>query len=68
MELVFTCPEKQSVFHSRRYEIVENKGVRTDEAGRKFLDAKVALTEPCPLCGERHIYQADALACPLGNG
>lgn len=67
MELVFICPHKAAVFRTRHYEIVENKGVRTDEGGHKTLDAKVALIEPCPLCGEKHVYAADALACPFGD-
>ena len=45
--------------------ITENRGVITDRAGNKVLDAKIALEEPCPFCGERHVYRASELACPF---
>ena len=37
----------------------------TDDAGNKTLDAKVALNEPCPFCGQKHVYQASELSCPF---
>jgi hypothetical protein len=67
MELVFVCPQTQKVFHSGRYEIAESKGVRTAPDGGKTLDAKVALTEACPFCGQKHVYHASELACPFGT-
>lgn len=67
MELVFVCPEKDAAFPSRYFEIVDNNGVRTDAEGNKTLDAKVALTEPCPFCGQKHRYHAGDMTCPFGG-
>lgn len=67
MQLVFVCPQAQKSFYSEHYEIVANKGVQTDAAGRKTLDAAVALTEACPFCGQKHLYHANELACPFGT-
>ncbi|MFZ1985294.1 MAG: hypothetical protein WAU91_12830 [Desulfatitalea sp.] len=67
MQLVFVCPQTEKSFYSEHYEIVEHKGVRMDADGRKTLDAKVALTEPCLFCGQRHVYHAGELACPFGG-
>ena len=67
MQLVFVCPETGENFFSEGYEIVENKGVRTATDGSKALDAKVALTEACPFCGQKHVYHANELACPFGT-
>ncbi|MFZ0242833.1 MAG: hypothetical protein WAL90_14410 [Desulfobacterales bacterium] len=53
------------MFESADFRIVDNRGVITDNAGNKVLDAKVTLTAPCPLCGRRHVYQAAELPCPF---
>ncbi len=67
MRLVFVCPETGERFFSERYEIAENNGVQTALDGSKTLDAKVALTEACPFCGQKHVYHANELACPFGT-
>jgi hypothetical protein len=67
MKFVFVCPEKQKVFESASFEIISNKGISLDMKGNKFLDAKVALNEPCPFCGKKHVYHASELSCPFGS-
>ena len=62
---IFVCPEKNEVFESSDFNIVDNWGVVADEAGNKTLDAKVALNAPCPLCGQKHVYHASELSCPF---
>jgi hypothetical protein len=65
MKFIFVCPNQNKVFESEHFTIFENKGVTTDEAGNKTLDAKVSLNEPCPFCGEKHVYHASELSCPF---
>jgi hypothetical protein len=65
MTLIFTCPETNQTFYSGKFDVVENKGVTSDDRGNKILDAKVKLNEPCPACGKRHVYAAAELACPF---
>lgn len=65
MKFLFVCPEENRFFEGADFRIVENRGVITDEAGNKTLDAKVRLTEPCPLCGRLHVYRAADLSCPF---
>ncbi len=67
MKLIFVCPDQNQVFESSDYEIVENKGVITDAAGSKVLDAKVALNARCPYCGQKHIYHVSELSCPFSG-
>ena len=67
MEFIFICPETNEVFESSDFTILDNKGVISDEAGNRSLDAKVALNEPCPFCGQKHVYHASELSCPF-NG
>jgi hypothetical protein len=67
VKLVFICPEKQKVFESASFEIINNKGIALDMKGNKFLDAKVALNNPCPFCGKKHVYHASELSCPIGS-
>lgn len=67
MELIFVCPETDAVFRSRNFDITENNGVQTDSSGNKYLDAKVVLKHPCPVCGRMHVYPAGELSCPFGN-
>jgi hypothetical protein len=52
-----------SVWHCGS-KIVENRGVTTDEAGDKKLDAKVAL-KSCPFCGQMHVDRAADRPCPF---
>ena len=65
MKLIFVCPEADIDFTSDRFKVIQNKGVKTDAKGNKSLDAKVELDEPCPVCGKRHVYRANELACPF---
>lgn len=67
MKLVLVRPQRNAVFETDDYRVVDNKGVAHDAAGNKTLDAKVALNAPCPFCGERHVYQAGELSCPFGD-
>jgi len=67
MKLIFVCLNQKKVFETADYRIVENKGVITDAAGNKSLDAKVALNEPCPYCGHKHIYDVSELSCPFAG-
>ncbi len=65
VNFIFVCPNKNEIFESSNFKIFENRGVTTDGAGNKILDAKVALNEPCPFCGKMHVYHASELACPF---
>ena len=65
MKFIFVCPNRNEVFESAEFRIIENRGVVTNAAGNRTLDAKVALNEPCPLCGEKHVYDAGELSCPF---
>jgi hypothetical protein len=65
MEFTFMCADKQKSFNSNQFTIIDNKGIKTDASGNKVLDAKVILKEPCPFCGEKHIYHAKDLSCPF---
>lgn len=67
MKFLFICPTHNRLFESADFRILENKGVITDEAGNRTLDAKVALNEPCPFCGEKHVYHARELTCPFSG-
>ena len=65
MKFIFVCPHKNEVFESASFSVIENRGVTIDKHGNKILDAKVALDEPCPFCGEKHEYRASELSCPF---
>ena len=67
MKFSFLCPNQHKVFESADFSILENRGVQTDEAGNKTLNAKVALNEPCPFCGQKHVYHASELVCPFSG-
>ncbi len=66
MNFIFICPNHHKSFESADFQILENRGVVIGASGEKTLDAKVALNNPCPICGEKHVYQAADLACPFG--
>ena len=66
MEFFFVCPKLKLAFVSADFQITENLGVIKDSSGQKTLDAKVELNEPCPFCGEKHVYHATELPCPFG--
>lgn len=65
MQFVFVCPNKNQVFESSDFQVLDNRGATIDDAGNKILDAKVALNNPCPLCGQKHVYRASELSCPF---
>jgi hypothetical protein len=65
VKFIFVCPNKNKVFESSDFKILDNRGIVTDAAGNKTLDAKVALNEPCPFCGQKHFYHASELSCPF---
>jgi len=65
MKFIFTCPERNAAFETDDFDVVDNRGVRTDAEGNRILDARVVLNAPCPLCGQRHAYHASALSCPF---
>ncbi len=65
MEFIFICPKRNMTFESADFNIIENQGVISDSSGNKILDAKVELNEPCPFCGENHVYPASELSCPF---
>ncbi len=67
VNFIFVCPLKNETFESSDFKILDNRGVATDKAGNKYLDAKVALDEPCPFCGQKHVYHASELSCPFGG-
>jgi hypothetical protein len=66
-KFTFVCPTQNKVFESADFKIFENRGVITDEAGNKSLDAKIIISEPCPFCGQKHVYHASELSCPFGG-
>jgi hypothetical protein len=65
MKFIFVCPDRHKTFRSDSFRIQENRGVVTDEAGNKILDARVVLDEPCPFCNQKHVYHASQLSCPF---
>lgn len=65
VKFVFVCTKNNEMFENSNFKIIDNRGVITDAAGNKSLDAKVALNEPCPFCGEKHIYHVSELLCPF---
>ena len=65
MKFIFVCPEKQKVFESAFFEIIDNKGIALNMKGNKFLDANVSLSKPCPFCGKKHVYHVSELSCPF---
>jgi hypothetical protein len=67
MKFLFVCPEKNRLFESADFSVLENSGVIVDAAGNKTLDAKVALNEHCPFCGQKHVYLASEICCPFGT-
>ncbi len=67
MEFVFVCPHRLASFSSADFIIIENRRVACDAAGRRYSDARVKSTSPCPFCGEAHDYAAQELACPFAG-
>ena len=65
MKFIFICPETHRDFKSKQFVIIENHGVKIDHAGNRILDATVELTLPCPHCGQKHLFHASEITCPL---
>jgi len=65
VKFIFICPNQNKVFELADFTVLDNRGIITDESGNKSLDAKVALNEPCPFCGEKHVYKVSELSCPF---
>lgn len=65
MNFIFVCPERNEIFETANFHIVENRGVVTDGGGNRTLDAIVVPDDPCPLCGGMHRFHAGELACPF---
>lgn len=65
VKFIFVCPNKNEMFENSDFKILDNRGIINDDAGNKSLDAKVALDEPCPFCGQKHVYHASELSCPF---
>jgi len=40
---MFVCPEKNDIFQTSVFHIIENKGIQIDENGNKSLDARIKL-------------------------
>ena len=67
MKFIFVCPNQNREFESSDFRILDNRGVISDRAGNKMLDAKVALETPCPFCGAKHVYHVRELSCPFSG-
>ena len=65
MKFIFVCTTQNRVFESADFSVRENRGIVVDETGNRALNAKVELNEPCPFCGQRHVYSACELSCPF---
>ena len=65
MKFIFVCTTQHRVFESADFSVRENRGIVVDETGHRALDAKVELNEPCPFCGQKHVYHASELSCPF---
>lgn len=67
MKVMFACPENHQVFKTNDFELIEHHGIKLDDAGDRYLDARVAMTSPCPFCGKMHIFHASELICPFSS-
>ena len=67
MKFIFVCPNQNREFESSDFRILDKRGVISDKDGNKTLNAKVALENPCPFCGVKHVYDARELACPFSG-
>ena len=65
MAFIFVCPKQNMTFESADFKITENQGIISDSSGNKTLDAKVELNDPCPFCGEKHVFHVSELSCPF---
>jgi hypothetical protein len=66
MKFFFVCPVQGKTFETDQFSLVDNRGVKQDDEGNRYLDARVRLAAPCPFCGKIHEYAARELTCPFG--
>ena len=67
MRFYFNCPETGQLFETAAFRVIDDRGVATGADGRRRLDARVQVDEPCPWCGRKHIYRADEMICPFNE-
>jgi hypothetical protein len=67
MNFTFVCPEKNDIFQTRHFHIINNKGIQIGADGSKSLDASIKLDNPCPFCGKFHEYHANEMMCPFSG-
>jgi hypothetical protein len=67
MEFMFVCPEKNEIFQTRYFCMINNNGIKIDENGNKILDARIKLDNPCPFCGKYHEFHANEMMCPFSG-
>lgn len=65
MKLYFHCPVTDEIFGFEDYSLQSNYSVVEDDAGNRALRGRVVLNSGCPLCGEKHQYEAKDVICPL---
>ena len=65
MEFLFSCPNTGKTFSTDAFSIMDGHQVTTDDQGQKKFQATIRLHEPCPICKERHEYNADEMICPF---
>jgi len=65
MKFLFICPLRQESFFSEDFQITDNRGIAVDDLGNKYLNARIRLSAPCPVCGEHHEFQANELSGPF---
>lgn len=65
MKLYFTCPVKNELFDSQHYSLVD--GYSVVEGDERKLTGMVQLEEPCPCCGQMHLFNVDEVMCSYGR-
>ena len=64
MKLYFHCPAVDEIFGFEDYSLKSNYDVVEDAIGNRELKGRVVMNSDCPLCGERHQYEAKDVLCP----
>jgi len=65
MNFIFTCPVTHKTFETDAFRVIEDNGVRMNPSGQKVWQARIELSDPCPICGDIHIYHPQDLPCPF---
>ncbi len=68
MRLYFNCPVKNEIFSSTDFSLEKDYAVMANTEGGRELQGNVCLNSPCPLCGEKHIYEVKDVMCGLQGG